>query len=397
MQSRRIDLEREISIRVPAFDSFVTEYSSNVSTTGMFIRSDKPLPPDTQISFEFKVADDWKLIRGKATVVWTRYRSEGAERPAGMGVLYTELDSQSRRLINWIIEKHVRDGGVAFDLDALKNDYDESLAALTMAETTASIPPAATRSVDQLPIKEPLRPTRPSPPKRPVRQEPLRMRLGPLLLAGIAGTILLSALFWLSEQGVKSIANPDLSHIEASSESAPDTESRPAETPTAAVSVSPETAQSAPADNPPAANEPRSVAATASPSPPAGAEPSSVTSTEPPQTVAAGVRRLIAGWSQGWQNQNVEAYLSHYARRFAPSNGQSRSDWAATRAQRLRAPDFIEITVSELEIEWIENARARATFSQGYRSNSYQDEVQKVLELVREDGGWKILEEKSAG
>jgi xylose isomerase len=61
VDSRRVSLEREIAIRVPRFDTFVTEYSQNISTTGMFIVSDKPQPPGTTFSFEFSVADDWKL------------------------------------------------------------------------------------------------------------------------------------------------------------------------------------------------------------------------------------------------------------------------------------------------------------------------------------------------
>ena len=127
IDSRRIALEREVTIRVPRFDTFVTEYSTNISTTGMFIVSEKPHSPGTTFTFEFSVADDWKLIRGKAQVVWTRYRDEDKERPAGMGVRFVELDAQSRRLIRWIVEKNIREGGKPFELDELRNMIDEAL------------------------------------------------------------------------------------------------------------------------------------------------------------------------------------------------------------------------------------------------------------------------------
>ena len=199
MQSRRIDLEREISIRVPAFDSFITEYSSNVSTTGMFIKSEKPLPPDTQLGFEFKVADDWKLIRGKATVVWSRYRDEGPERPAGMGVLFTEIDPQSRRLIHWIIEKHVREGGVPFDLGELRESYNEELVEMAETEQDIGMPPPVTRVMEKPKLFV-------EPPPKPKRREPARFRLVPLIGAGVLVSAVLFGLFWVSEKGAQTAA-----------------------------------------------------------------------------------------------------------------------------------------------------------------------------------------------
>ncbi len=38
--------------------------------------------------------------------------------------------------------------------------------------------------------------------------------------------------------------------------------------------------------------------------------------------------------------------------------------------------------------------RARVSFDQSYRSNLYSDDMRKTLELVREDGRWKIVEER---
>ncbi len=389
-------MEREISIRVPAFDSFVTEYSANVSTTGMFIRSDKPLPPDTNLAFEFRVADDWKLIRGKATVVWSRYRDEGPERPAGMGVLFTEVDAQSRRLINWIIEKHVRDGGTPFDLGELREQFDENLAEMSEAEGDTAMPPPVTRV-----LKQPkFAPDQPSPKKPSVRTkttaplpvEPLRLRLGPLLVAGLVVAVVLGGLFWLSEQGAQSAANPDLPEGTSTSDGVSVAESDAGE-----VAPSPTSAE-ADAAAPPASDSPARVVAeppatpTAASPAPAAAAPAAT-----PPAVAEAVRRLVGSWSEAWQNQDVEAYVAHYSRRFAPADGQTRTAWAASRQQRLTAPEFIEITVTDLEIEWLGDTSARAAFDQRYRSNTFEDSVSKVLELVREDGRWKILEEKAAG
>lgn len=361
MPSRRIDLDREISIQVPAFDSFVTEYSANVSTTGMFIKSDKPLPPDTEITFEFKIADDWKLIRGEAMVVWCRYRDEGPEHPAGMGVQFTNLETQSRRLISWIIEKHVREGGRPFDLDKLRGMAPEALAATE--ESSKSKPatvPAATRPTDQ-PRSRADRPIQRA--HAPGAGAASRFRLGSLLLAGLAAALVLGGLFWLSERGAQSVANPEL--------------------PPDPIAVQ---------GNDQTPNE------GAAPSDPARAAPTPPTESPLASPVfLEAAKRVVDGWSRAWSAQDVDAYLSYYSLDFQPSNGQSRSAWAATRRQRLQAPEFIQISITGLETEVVSDSRGRARFNQGYRSNTYQDSVRKILELVREDGRWMILEEKSAG
>jgi uncharacterized protein (TIGR02266 family) len=126
-ESRRIPLEREISFRVPRFENFVTEYSANISATGIFIRTQEPLDPGTDLSLEFKVADDWKLIRGRGRVIWVRSKEEGPDAPPGMGIRFLEIDPQSRRLIHWMVDKHAREGGDTFEFEELRQTADQAL------------------------------------------------------------------------------------------------------------------------------------------------------------------------------------------------------------------------------------------------------------------------------
>lgn len=401
MQSRRIDLEREISIRVPAFDSFITEYSSNVSSTGMFIRSEKPLPPDTQLGFEFRVADDWKLIRGKATVVWSRYRDEGPERPAGMGVLFTEIDPQSRRLIHWIIEKHVREGGVPFDLGELREVYNEQLVDMAETEKDAGMPPPVTRVMERPKLF-----VEPPPRKRASKRS--KSRLVPLIAAGVVVSAVLGGLFWISEKGAQTAANPDLNALEAATssleEAGNDGPAKAAEVATASAATAEE--RSGPATEGGGsgeATEPAATAVATTATPPVATGSAPGGADDGLGAVGAAVakafddaaQRVVSSWARAWSDQNVEAYLSHYARGFEPPNGQSRGDWEATRAERLGGPEFIRITVSALETELKDGSHGRATFEQSYESDRFKDSVRKTLELVREDGRWKILEEKS--
>ena len=104
-------------------------------------------------------------------------------------------------------------------------------------------------------------------------------------------------------------------------------------------------------------------------------------------------RGAIRGWATAWANQDVEAYLGSYSRDFQPTGGLSREAWEAKRRERLTAPTSIEVELSEIDVRIGENDHVTATFVQQYRSDRYRDAVKKNLELVREQGQWKILKE----
>lgn len=104
----------------------------------------------------------------------------------------------------------------------------------------------------------------------------------------------------------------------------------------------------------------------------------------------------IAHWAQAWSAQDPDLYLSFYADDFVPRGGLSRADWEQQRRQRLTAPEFIEVTISELTLDRVEGDRAVVRFAQSYRSDGFSDDVTKTLDLVRQpDGAWRISRERS--
>lgn len=135
-ESRRIPLKREISFRVPRFENFITEYSANISASGIFVHTPEPLEPGTDLTLEFKVADDWKLIRGRGRVIWVRNKDDGPDAPAGMGIRFLEMDPQSRRLIHWMVDKHAREGGETFEFEELRQTADQALGEALDGEET---------------------------------------------------------------------------------------------------------------------------------------------------------------------------------------------------------------------------------------------------------------------
>ncbi len=108
----------------------------------------------------------------------------------------------------------------------------------------------------------------------------------------------------------------------------------------------------------------------------------------------ASVQGFVTKWARAWSEQRVEDYLALYARNFRPPDGMRRGVWEEQRRQRISTPASITINVEQLEVVTVASRAAVATFVQHYRSETYQDRVPKLLDLVREAGEWRILEER---
>ena len=113
----------------------------------------------------------------------------------------------------------------------------------------------------------------------------------------------------------------------------------------------------------------------------------------PPETAALAT---VRDWAEAWSSQEVERYLSFYAREFQPPGGQARETWENDRRSRIVDKTFIEVDVSFVEEpRWLAPERLSVRLRQVYNSDSFADVVDKELVLVLEDGGWKILREST--
>jgi hypothetical protein len=81
-----------------SFDAFIQEYVTNISRTGVFIKSQTPLAIGTQVNLRFTVImDDIETIEGVGEVV--RVEKD----PPGMGVVFRELSAYSKDLIEKLL------------------------------------------------------------------------------------------------------------------------------------------------------------------------------------------------------------------------------------------------------------------------------------------------------
>jgi uncharacterized protein (TIGR02266 family) len=92
----RVTLNKEFE----SFDAFFSEYVSNVSRSGVFIRSPHPLPVGTRVNLRFTVVmEDVETVEGVGEVVRVH------DDPPGMGVVFTELGNASRAVVERLLTR----------------------------------------------------------------------------------------------------------------------------------------------------------------------------------------------------------------------------------------------------------------------------------------------------
>ena len=95
---KRSDERVTINKEFESFDAFIQEYVTNISRTGVFIKSHKVLPVGTLVNLRFTVImDDIESVEGEGEVV--RVETD----PPGMGVVFRKLSSYSQSLIEKLL------------------------------------------------------------------------------------------------------------------------------------------------------------------------------------------------------------------------------------------------------------------------------------------------------
>lgn len=101
-REERVTINKEFE----SYDAFINEYVTNISRTGVFVRSKTPLPVGTKVNLQFTVImDDIETIEGIGEVVRVH------DDPPGMGVVFTELNAYSKGLIDKLLTNQGRRSG----------------------------------------------------------------------------------------------------------------------------------------------------------------------------------------------------------------------------------------------------------------------------------------------
>ncbi len=106
------------------------------------------------------------------------------------------------------------------------------------------------------------------------------------------------------------------------------------------------------------------------------------------------VLETVRAWAAAWSARDAQAYLGFYSKDFKTPQGQSRRQWEAQRKRMLSVQQRIDVRIDMPDVRISDNT-ATVTFRQDYASNHHQETGDKTLVLTRQNGTWKILEERA--
>ncbi|MBK8171553.1 MAG: TIGR02266 family protein [Sandaracinaceae bacterium] len=130
-KEKRAPVSLKVRFKSATVDEFIEQYSVDISTGGLFIKTKSPMPIGTLLKFEFQLKDESRLIHGVGRVVWKRdeTQAKGSDIPAGMGIKFIKMDPESRALVDKIISQR---GDVQSSFDMVAPEIS----------TLSSMPPA---------------------------------------------------------------------------------------------------------------------------------------------------------------------------------------------------------------------------------------------------------------
>ncbi len=101
---RRRQPRAPINIRIDyqTVDAFFSEFASNINQGGLYIKTNKPLPPGTQLNIQFLLPNNTRPIQVVGEVVWVNEKTTKGINP-GMGIKFGELDAEAKAQINELV------------------------------------------------------------------------------------------------------------------------------------------------------------------------------------------------------------------------------------------------------------------------------------------------------
>jgi tetratricopeptide (TPR) repeat protein len=108
------------------------------------------------------------------------------------------------------------------------------------------------------------------------------------------------------------------------------------------------------------------------------------------------VLNAVRGWASAWSAQDADGYLAAYSPKFQPDEGKSRREWERERRERVTAPSYVKVEVSEPAVIINGDGTAEVKFRQSYDSNRLKSHsVRKTLTLAKTKSGWQITRERN--
>lgn len=91
-----------IRIDYQTVDAFFSEFASNINQSGLYIKTNKPLPPGTRLDIQFLLPNNSRPVQVEGEVVWVNEKTTKGINP-GMGIRFEELEPEAKRQINDLV------------------------------------------------------------------------------------------------------------------------------------------------------------------------------------------------------------------------------------------------------------------------------------------------------
>lgn len=130
---------------------------------------------------------------------------------------------------------------------------------------------------------------------------------------------------------------------------------------------------------------------------PAAEKPAPKAVEKPVASDPAEVVKALNAWAQAWSKKDANSYLSFYSKDFKTPGGEGRAEWEKGRRTRIEAPKSIAVSIASPKVTMSGPNQATVSFRQSYRSDKLKSNSAKTVVMVKNDGRWKIQQEKSGG
>jgi uncharacterized protein (TIGR02266 family) len=96
---------KSLSLTFKDSQAFVRAYTGNISTGGLFIKTERPLAEGEQFLLRLQLPNEAEPLKIKCDVVWARKQGEYDKKPAGMGVKFGEMSENDRQILHKYLGK----------------------------------------------------------------------------------------------------------------------------------------------------------------------------------------------------------------------------------------------------------------------------------------------------
>jgi uncharacterized protein (TIGR02266 family) len=104
---RRADPRAEASFEIHfrTAQEFAAGYIRNISGGGLFVRTQQPLPLNSEVQIRFTLPGTSRTFAVRGVVIWTNPHPSRSSFPSGMGVKFLNLDPEAQKLIAGFVKE----------------------------------------------------------------------------------------------------------------------------------------------------------------------------------------------------------------------------------------------------------------------------------------------------